>query len=427
MWSTGGQVLPPHDAGIIRCVEAVRDIRRVDLETGVRQGLITWLGPEDDAAYIEAVRSQSLSAARRLRIVYTPLHGVGMTSVARTLSESGFADVHVVESQSNPDGSFPNVANQSPNPEQPAALREAIELAREVSADLVLASDPDADRIAAAVPTPDGAWQPLTGNQAGALMADYVIRKRGATGRLPAGAFVVKTLVTTELITRIAESAGVAAVRDLPVGFKWIGDAIDRCGPERFLFGAEESLGYLAGNYARDKDASVAALFLAELAAEVKAAGKTMLGHLDDLYCRHGYHVETALSKTRPGREGAAEIARIMQVLRTNPPRELAGLVVAKVHDFVDGTIRDLAAGGGAGTTAGPRQQQFMLEFTRPGWRLVGRPSGTEPKIKFYVFGVVEPDHINSFGLAAAKQEAAAIIDRIGVELDNVVAEAAKQ
>jgi phosphoglucomutase/phosphomannomutase len=425
-WSTGGQVLPPHDAGIIRCVETVREIRRVELETGVRQGLITWLGPQDDEAYIHAVRAHSLSTARGIRIVYTPLHGVGMTSVARVLRDSGFNDLHVVESQATPDGSFPNVANQSPNPEQSAALREAIDLARRTAADLVLASDPDADRIAAAVPTPGGDWQPLTGNQAGALMADYVIRARASTGRLPSGSFVVKTLVTTELITRIAEAVGIAAVRDLPVGFKWIGDAIDRNGPDRFLFGAEESLGYLAGSYARDKDAALAALLLAELAAEVKAAGKTMLGHLDELYGRHGYHVETALSKTRPGREGAAEIARIMRVLRTSPPRELAGLAVAMVHDFVDGTIRDVVTGRSAGTTAGPRQQQFMLEFTQPGWRLVGRPSGTEPKIKFYIFGVVAPDRIAADGLAAAKQEAASIIERMGVELDDIVAKAAK-
>ncbi len=426
-WSTGGQVLPPHDAGIIRCVEAVREIRRIDLEAGARQGLITWLGPRDDDAYIAAVRSQSLSAARGLRIVYTPLHGVGMTSVARTLRESGFSDIHIVESQSTADGSFPNVANHSPNPEQPAALREAIELARRVDADLVLASDPDADRIAVAVPRRDGEWQPLTGNQAAALMADYVIRARASSGRMPAGAFVVKTLVTTELITRIAEAGGVAAVRDLPVGFKWIGAAIDEHGPGRFLFGAEESLGYLAGDYARDKDASLAALLVSEFAAELKAAGRSVLEQLDSLYSRHGYHVETALSKTRPGREGAAEIARIMQVLRTSPPRELAGLAVATVHDFVDGCVRDIAAGRSVGATAGPRQQQVMFEFARPGWRLVGRPSGTEPKIKFYIFGVVEPARIDSLGgLAAAKQEAASIVARLSEELEAVVTQSAR-
>lgn len=432
-WSTGGQVLEPHDKGIIRCVEAAREIREVDFESGVRDGLIQWLGPEHDEAYIEAVTSQSLSQQRTIRIAYSPLHGVGMTSVARVLLRTGFNDLHVVESQATPDGNFPNVANQAPNPENPAALRETIELARGVDADLVLASDPDADRIAAAVPDRDnGEWVPLSGNQVAALLAHYIIMKQTSasgrrpeasaprSGKSPPAPFVVKTLVTTDMITRIADAHGVKTIGDLPVGFKWIGQAIDDHGPENFLFGAEESLGYLVGTYARDKDAAVAALLFAELAAEVKAAGKTMLDNLDELYCRYGYHIERAVSKSRPGREGAAEIVKIMQAFRTAPPEKMAGMCVARVHDFVSGEIRRPTGDEAPSQLVGQRQQQVMYEFNRPGWRLVARPSGTEPKIKFYLFGVVEPSRLKSAAaLADAKQEAAATMDRLAADLES--------
>jgi phosphoglucomutase/phosphomannomutase len=365
-----------------------------------------------------------------IRIAYSPLHGVGMTSVARVLDRARFKDVHVVESQAIPDGNFPDVANHAPNPENPAALRETIDLARRVDADLVLASDPDADRIAAAVPDRrTGEWLPLSGNQVAALLADYVIRKR-TTGaeqsKLAGDRFVVKTLVTTEFITRIADANGVKTIGDLPVGFKWIAKAIDEHGPDNFLFGAEESLGYLVGTYARDKDAAAAALLVAELAAEVKAAGQTMLDHLDDLYRRYGYHVEHAVSKSRPGREGAAEIAKIMLAFRTAPPDQMAGLSVMRVHDFVSGEVRSASRGDAPSPIYGPRQQQVMLEFDRLGWRLVARPSGTEPKIKFYCFGVVPPERLTSSdSLAAAKTDSAATMNRLATELDEFANRAA--
>jgi len=427
-WSSGGQVLPPHDAGIIRCVEAVREIRSLDFDEGVREGLITVAGPEDDDAYIRSVIAESLSTQRAIRIVYSPLHGVGMTSVFRSLQQAGFRDVHVVESQAIPDGNFPNVANQAPNPENPAALRESIELARKIAADIVLASDPDADRIAAAVPdSRTGDWVPLNGNQVAGLLTNFVVKKRLAASHgsptcgqptQSTGKFVVKTLVTTDFISRIAEAHGVRCVGDLPVGFKWIADAIDRNGPDGFLFGAEESLGYLAGNYARDKDAAVAALLFAELAAELKASGKSMLEHLDELYCRHGYHLERAVSKNRPGREGSAEISRIMEAFRTAPHAEMAGLRVVRVHDFVTGEIRRLDSAAVTPIACQP-QQQVMYEFDQPGWRLVARPSGTEPKIKFYLFGVVPPERLtSSSALAAAKEATATTMSRLVADLE---------
>jgi phosphoglucomutase/phosphomannomutase len=300
-------------------------------------------------------------------------------------------------------------------------LRETIDLAISKGADIVLASDPDADRIAAAcADSQSGKWVPLSGNQLAALLADYAVRKfkgadTGTSGRNP---FVVKTLVTTELISRIAEQNGVRAIRDLPVGFKWIAQAMDEYGANDFLFGAEESLGYLVGDYARDKDASVAALLACELAAELKSEGRSVLDHLDDLYRQHGLHIETAVSKSRPGRSGAAEITRIMQAFRLTPPKSMAGMPVNRVHDFVDGTIRDLS--GKSSPLAGLRQQQVMLEFDKPGWRLVARPSGTEPKIKFYLFGVEPAAELKTrTALDSKKQEAAATMNRLVADLES--------
>jgi phosphoglucomutase/phosphomannomutase len=431
-WSNGAQVIEPHDRGIILCVEKVREIRESDFDGAIKAGMITRLGPEHDQAYIHAVTAQALSTQRSIRISYSPLHGVGMTSVFRVLQQAGFADVRVVESQAIPDGNFPHVANHAPNPENPAALREAIELATHERTELVLASDPDADRIAAAVTDPKtGQWVPLSGNQIAALLAHYVITK-WSTRAHPSGTtagtskFVVKTLVTTELITRIADAHGVRTIGDLPVGFKWIAQAIDENGPADFLLGAEESLGYLVGDYARDKDAAVAALLFSELTTELKSSGKGVLEHLDELYCRYGLHVETAVSKSRPGRAGVAEIDNIMQAFRADPPGSMAGMQVTRIHDFVSGEIRNLQ-GTEKMPLQGQRQKQVMLEFDRPGWRLVARPSGTEPKIKFYLFGVVPPDQLSSpAALAKAKQEVAATMSRIADDLERFADQAAR-
>jgi phosphoglucomutase len=430
-WSNGGQVIEPHDKGIIRCVEAVGQIPEADFYASLKSGAITWLGPEHDQAYVDAVAAQARGTQRDIHIAYTPLHGVGMSSVYRVLSSTGFENIRVVESQAIADGNFPNVANQAPNPENPLALEQAIDLALQERCDLVLASDPDADRIAAAVPdSKTGHWVPLTGNQVAALLAHYVITNRAqhARTREPAGSgrdYVVKTLVTTEFITRIADAHGVRTIGDLPVGFKWIAQAIDDNGPSGFLLGAEESLGYLVGDYARDKDAAAAALLFSELAAELKVSNKTVLGQLDELYCRYGLHVETAVSKSRPGREGAAEIASIMQAFRTKPPASMAGMQIVRIHDFVEGEIRDRQRAE-TRPLIGQRQQQVMLDFDRPGWRLVARPSGTEPKIKFYLFGVVPPQQLTSpEALASSKEDAAATMNLLAEDLNKFSDESA--
>ncbi len=449
-WSTGGQVLPPHDAGIIRCVAAVREIRVIALDEGLRDGRIRWLGPDDDEAYVRAVAAQSLSTARSVRLVYTPLHGAGTTSVLPVLGAAGFHDVHIVESQATPDGSFPNVANHSPNPEQPAALREAIELAQAVGADMVLASDPDADRIGLAVPGEGPrSWMTLNGNQIAALVADYIVRRRvagagrGSAEAARAAPYILKTLVTTELITRIADAHGVRVRGDLPVGFKWIAAAIDEEGPAGFLLGAEESHGFLTGDYARDKDAAVAALLLAELGAELKAAGGSVREHLDAIYRRYGYHIEQTISKTMAGRAGMERMERVMNTLRTHPPHELGGMQAAELWDYGCGEVRELAGSGSAVAAdaaghhdaiarraparpiAGPRVDQLLITLGQPGWRVIARPSGTEPKIKFYLFGVIPPAQSESAaGLVNAKRLAADTLAGVLNDLEAYMAKA---
>ncbi|HEX6984902.1 MAG TPA: phospho-sugar mutase, partial [Planctomycetaceae bacterium] len=246
-WSNGGQVLPPHDKGIIQHVYASKEIPTVDFDTAVKDGRIELVGEEIDRAYIEAVRSLSLTAARDVKIVFTPLHGVGETNVYAALAAVGFRDVEIYGPQREPNGNFPNVPDHFPNPERPQVFDAVIARAKETGADLVMASDPDSDRIGVAARGRDGSYRILSGNQVGALCVDYVLRKRAAAGTLSGRSYVVETMVTTPLIAAISRARKVRCLDDLLVGFKYIGQTMDREGPEHFVFGAEESLGYLAG------------------------------------------------------------------------------------------------------------------------------------------------------------------------------------
>ncbi|HVW00644.1 MAG TPA: phospho-sugar mutase, partial [Planctomycetaceae bacterium] len=270
-WSNGAQVLPPHDKGIIDCVYEARDIPTLDFDQAVADGKIEIIGEEVDQAYIDALLKLSLSKARGVSAVFTPLHGVGETNVYRLLREAGFDQVSVFEPQRAADGNFTNVPDQLPNPERTAVFKPVIEQAKKTGADLVLASDPDADRLGVCVRDKNGEYVHLTGNRVGALLTDYILRRRAAAKNLSDQHYVVETLVTTPLISAIAKSQNVRAIDDLLVGFKYIGQTMDREGPDKFVFGAEESLGYLAGEYARDKDAGIAARYVMELAAELKA------------------------------------------------------------------------------------------------------------------------------------------------------------
>ena len=421
----GNQVVPPDDEGIIAKVQAVSDllIPEMDLEEARAKGLIVPGGSDVDEAYITAVVSESVSRTRGVGIIYTPLHGVGATSVAAALKADGFECVEVLESQATPDGDFPNVPGHVSNPEIPKTLDAAIARAREAGADLVIASDPDADRIGVGVPmTGDlkGEWTTLDGNQIGALLSAFVMKQTKAAGRLRSDHYLVTTLVTSQMSRALAEREGVCVVDDLLVGFKWIGKAIDAEGPAGFLFGFEESHGYLKGTHVRDKDAAVAAMLFAELAAVVKDRKQTVLEYLDGLYVDVGHYAERLINKTMEGREGAAQMQALMRAFRETPPRSIAGLAVLDVHDYKDHLIR--RASGVTEPLDGPSGDLLIFHLDAPGVRFAARPSGTEPKIKFYLFargdtaGISEP-----LGLPAVKAETEAILDRMGADIEEYI------
>ncbi len=387
-WSTGAQVLPPHDKGIIDCVEAAGDIPMLDFNHAVQQGRIELVDAPVDRAYIAAVSQLSLSSARDIPALFTPLHGVGATSIFQVLQHLGFDGVRLYEPQCSQDGNFPNVPDHLPNPERPEVFQPAIQAAQGTDAALILASDPDADRLAAAVRDRDGRFQTLTGNQMGALLVDYILGKRQEQGTLSPGHFVVETLVTTPLIAAIAHSYGVRVIDDLLVGFKYIAQTMDAEGPERFVFGAEESLGYLAGGYARDKDASVAALYALELAAELRREGQTLLDQLSALYDRHGMFLEDQVSLTCPGPRGNQQIAGLMQAFREHPPEALGSVKFSQVKDYQRHEIRTIPGNARCAELPSPSSNLMIAEGESNGCRVrvALRPSGTEPKIKFYLF-----------------------------------------
>jgi phosphoglucomutase/phosphomannomutase len=419
---TGGQVIPPDDAAIIECVQAAsqREIPEKPFADGLANGSIAWVDDQVDTAYITAVVSESVCHARELSIIYTPLHGVGETSVARVLETAGFHQTQILASQRTPDGDFPNVPDHIANPEYPRTLSAAITEARAQGADLVLASDPDADRIGVAVPVsgdPRGDWTTLDGNQIGILLAAFVMKETEAQGKLRSDHYLVSTLVSTRMVRALAEREGVRIEDDLLVGFKWIAHRIDEAGHASFLFAFEESHGYLKGDHARDKDAAVAALLFAELAAAVKDRKQTVLEYLDDLYIDVGHHGDRLLNKTYPGREGLATIERLMKALRLHPPRQIGGLALTSVCDYKMHEIRSLGRSEPARPLPQPDGDLLIFHSERPGTRFAARPSGTEPKIKFYLFArtdVPGPDH-----LPAAKAETARRLDAMVRDLEQ--------
>ncbi len=416
-WSGGVQVLPPHDKGIIERVMQVNEISRFPFDDGVENGRVVFMEDEIDPAFVRAVLKQATPGSRDLSVVYTPLHGVGATAVLPVLQGAGFQNVRLYGPQAEPNGDFPNVPGHVANPENPEVLTGAIEEARNRSDDVVMASDPDCDRLGAAAalaPKKDSDWKTFTGNQLGALLAEWVLETKRRQNVLQPTDTIVTTLVTSGLVRHIGEKYGLSVIDGLQVGFKWIGRTIDDIGPEHFVFGCEESHGYLAGTHVRDKDASVAALLLAELAAELKAQGRTLHQKLDDLFCIHGCHLERQVAIKLPGAAGMDRMREIMAGLRANPPTELGGLAVRrtrdygqlKVHDPEQGemplkgeqgdlVIFDLLDPEGTGAKAsGPL-------FPPLGNAVAARPSGTEPKIKFYLFAVSQP--MSAEALPAAK------------------------
>ena len=405
-WSTGGQLLPPHDAKVIERVAQVRSIARMPFDTAVAEGKIVLCQDEVDKAYVAAASAEALGGPRDLKIVYSPLHGVGRTAVEPVLAAAGFKDVEVFGPHAEPSGDFPNVPGHVSNPENPRVFDAIIERAKAAGADLIMATDPDCDRLGCAAPVsaksgPAGPWATMTGNQIGALLADYVLDARRSSGSLSPEHYVVKTLVTTEMIRRIATSYGVTTFGNLHVGFKWIAGEIDVRGPEKFVFGAEESHGYLVGQYARDKDGAVAALLLAELAAKLKSQGRTLHEKLDDLFWQFGCHAENTVSITMEGSEGMGRMRRLMAGVREKPPEELAGVKVAAAYDYE--SLRVVRPGAeGTEPFDAPTGDMVILHLAAEGNYVAVRPSGTEPKVKLYMFTYEPAEQLHN--LDEAKQ-----------------------
>ena len=415
-WSTGGQLLPPHDQGVIDCVMATSEIRRDPFGEALAAGKVVFCQEEVDRAFVAAVAAQGFAGPRHLNVIYSPLHGVGASAVLPALAADGFANVELFGPHATPDGDFPNVPGHVSNPENRAVFDLIIVRGKQTRADLILASDPDCDRLGLAAPLSmanDGPWATMTGNQIGSLLAEYLLERWKKSRRLTREHYVVKTLVTTEMIRRIADAYGVKTFGNLQVGFKYIGGTIDEAGPERFIFGAEESHGYLAGTYVRDKDASVAAMLVAELAAQLKEAGQTLHDKLDALYWQYGYHAESQISVAMPGSEGMQQIVALMHRFRNDPPRELAGLKVTRMRDYL--TLSEHAPGGPKQTFDGPPGDMVMLELEAEGAYVAVRPSGTEPKVKYYMFTYEPAEQLAS--LDDAKSLHAARLADLGSDL----------
>ena len=390
-WADGAQVVAPKDRGIIEEVNAVADfadIKTIDKEEAVKAGLFNVIGSDIDDGFVnavleQAVRPEEVKKAEDMVIVYTPLHGTGNKPVRRVLKEAGFKNVFVVPQQELPDKNFSTVGY--PNPEDPKAFTLAIELAKEKNADIVVGTDPDADRIGVVIKDKDGGYSVMTGNMTGALLTEYVLGGRKEKGRLPKNAAVIKTIVTTEMVRAIAENYDAQLIEVL-TGFKYIGEKIKQFEEDNsrtFVFGFEESYGCLSGTYARDKDAVGAAMLVCEMAAYYKNRGMTLYDALNELYEKYGVYREGVKSVTLKGIDGAEQIQKIMAYLRANTPIEFAGHRTIWKKDYKTKEFVNIATGETEESTL-PVSDVLYYNLEDGAWLCV-RPSGTEPKIKFYM------------------------------------------
>lgn len=390
-WADGAQVVYPKDKGIIGEVNAISDfslIKTMDRKEAEEKGLFNVIGKEIDDGFIKAIKAQAvrpeeIKKAEDMVIVYTPLHGTGNKPVRRVLSEVGFKNVYVVPEQEKPDKNFSTVGY--PNPEDPKAFTLAIELAKEKNAEIIVGTDPDADRIGVVIRDEKGNYDILTGNMTGALLTEYVLNGRKEKGLLPENAAVIKTIVTTEMVRAIAESYNAELIEVL-TGFKFIGEKIKQFEEDHshtFVFGFEESYGCLSGTYARDKDAVGAAMLVCEMAAYYKNRGMTLHDALEELYKKYGFYKEGVKSVTLKGIDGAEKIGKIMAYLRENTPEGFGGNKVLTVKDYKSGVFTDVATGNKSESPL-PASDVLYYNLEDRAWLCV-RPSGTEPKIKFYM------------------------------------------
>ena len=382
-WNDGGQLVPPHDKNVIREVEAITSVDDVNWTGG--EANITLIGREMDEAYINMVKSLSvypevIQAQHDLSIVYTPIHGTGITLVPEVLSRFGFTNVHIVEAQATPDGNFPTVGY--PNPEESETMAMGLAMAKSIDADILLGTDPDADRVGIGVKNQKGEWVLMNGNQTAVLAFAYLIEARKAKGIAKPNDMVISTIVTTAMINEVAKQNGVACYNVL-TGFKWIAELIkEKEANENYVIGGEESFGLMIGNEIRDKDAISAVALLCEMAAYEKAKGKSLFDKMIELYMQYGFYYEQLISITKKGMNGQKEIAAMMEGFRTNTPKTIDGSEVVKMLDYEMQIGKNLISGE---TWKLQLPKSNVLQFmTADGSKISARPSGTEPKIKFY-------------------------------------------
>ena len=384
-WNDGAQMVAPHDVNVITEVNKIASVDDIKFEGN--PALIEIIGEEIDKAFIANIKKLSLSpdSIKRnsdLKIVYTPIHGTGVKLIPRALKEYGFTNIIAVPEQNVVSGNFPTVV--SPNPEEPAALDMAVKKAIETDADIVMASDPDADRLGVAVKNDKGEWILVNGNQTALIFIYYLIRRWKELGKLNGNQYIVKTIVTTEIIKQIAERNSVELF-DCFTGFKWIAAVIrENEGKKEYIGGGEESYGFLPEEFARDKDAVSSCTVMAEITAWAKDNGKTLFELLQDIYVEYGYGKEKGISVVRKGKSGAEEIAQMMRDFRSNPPKEIAGSKVKAIKDYDSLKMTDLDSGKVSDLLM-PATSNVLQYFTEDGTKISVRPSGTEPKIKFYV------------------------------------------
>lgn len=407
-WDDGAQVLAPHDQGII---DEVKKVRIEDIKFEGNASLIQTIGKDIDEAYLREVKKLSIDPAcischKDLKIVYTPLHGTGMMLIPDALKMWGFENVHCVPQQMVKDGNFSTVV--SPNPENSEALTMALDLAKQIDADIVMASDPDADRVGMACKNSKGEWVLIDGNQTCMIFLYYIISNRKAQGKMTGNEFIVKTIVTTELIRAIAEKNAIE-MYDVYTGFKWIARQIRlNEGKKQYIGGGEESYGFLAEDFVRDKDAVSACALLAEICAWAKDQGKTLYDVLLDVYMEYGYALNKTINVVKPGKTGADEIKAMMDSFRKDPPKEIGGSPVICFKDY--NSLTEFDAEGNQKSLDMPQTSNVLQWYTVDGTKVSVRPSGTEPKIKFYIEvrgELIQKELIDKVHEAAVKKIAA--------------------
>jgi len=420
-WADGGQLVAPHDKGVLAKAAAIAQINEVDFEQAVTDGKIILIGQEVDDAYLAAVVNEAEGTARNINIVYSPLHGAGQTNVLPALQKAGFKNISVVKDQMTPDGNFPTIENGKPNPEERAANDRAVAQMLAEGADIAITNDPDADRIGVMVRQGEEPVY-LNGNQSAVLAVDYVLSKQKEKNQLSAKKYIAKTIVTTDMIQALGDYYGVTTYGNFLVGFKYIGELIYKKEgtDEEFVIGGEESYGLLKGDYARDKDGAAGALPLAEYAAELKLQGKTLYDRLLELFVQHGLYIERLDTVQSPGADGFERMQAIMSNLRTDPPTAIGSHEVTAILDYQSLERRDLKSGDVTAIDC-TRGNVVVLELGDPRCRVTVRPSGTEPKIKFYVQWYEDTTSDQVDAVKRQYDTAAATIEGISRELEGLL------